>query len=188
MTIGHVGIDAGQQVRSDLEDLLARAAAHCPQIDLACTHVVDAPESHWAGSLRVTAPLDVTTLGDVLGPAVTIVDGDGRSSGPAYRRTGARDAMSQLAQRRAGRAVLFPGQDRLVGDMAAEDVASLSAIDRLVGLAGTPTSGVRLATRDFVRPEFVDGELILRVRPYDADDVVAPFEVPHPTPCCALHA
>jgi hypothetical protein len=188
VTAGHLGIDAGQQVRSDLEDLLARAAAQCPQIDLACTHVVDALEPHWAGSLRVTTRLDISTLADVLGPAVTIVDGNGESGGPARWRAGARDAMTQLVQRRAGRAVLFPGQDRLVGDLAAEEVAALSAIDRLVGLAGTPTSGVRLATRDFVRPEFVDGELILRVRPYDSDDAVAPFEVPRPTPCCALHA
>ena len=188
MTAGHLGIDAGQQVRSDLEDLLARAAAHCPQIDLACTHVIDAQEPHWAGSLRVTAPVDITALADVLGPGVAIVDGNGEGSGPAQWRAGARDAMTQLVERRAGRAVLFPGQDRLVGDLAAEDVASLSAIDRLVGLAGTPTSGVRLATRDFVRPEFAGGELILRVRPYDSDDAVAPFEVPHPTPCCFLHA
>lgn len=45
----------------------------------------------------------------------------------------------------------------------------------MVGIADTPTTGVLLDTRDFVHPEIVEGELVLRVRPFGADGTVAPL-------------
>ncbi|MEU4532935.1 hypothetical protein AB0F49_32340 [Micromonospora ureilytica] len=39
-------------------------------------------------------------------------------------------------------------------------------------------------TRDFVRPQWQAGELMLMATPYRAAGI-APCEVPDPTPCCA---
>jgi hypothetical protein len=44
-----------------------------------------------------------------------------------------------------------------------------------------------ILTRDFVRPQWLDGRLTLITTPA-AGDRIAPFEVPNPTPCCADHS
>lgn len=41
-------------------------------------------------------------------------------------------------------------------------------------------------TRDHVRPQWQDGELVLTLMPA-VGGVLVPFEVPDPTPCCADH-
>ena len=62
-----------------------------------------------------------------------------------------------------------------------------TAIDEVEGLAAEPVAGKTLHTSGVVRPEFRETRMVLLVRPYLDDDGVAPFEVSHPTPCCAAH-
>ncbi|MFG2028889.1 hypothetical protein [Streptomyces sp. NPDC048825] len=88
----------------------------------------------------------------------------------------------------AGRAVLYPGVGRLTGTVTVAEVVSGSAIERVavLGGSGEPAPDQRILTRDFVRPEWRDGELVLTAMPA-AGGVLVPFEVPDPTPCCADH-
>jgi hypothetical protein len=88
----------------------------------------------------------------------------------------------------AGRAVLYPGVRRLTGTLTVAELLSTSAIDRVtvLGASGAPAPDQPLVTRDHVRPEWRDGELVLTAMPA-AGGVLVPFEVPDPTPCCADH-
>jgi len=87
----------------------------------------------------------------------------------------------------AGRAVLFPGSDRLVGTLSVAEVVTLSAIDRVDVLGSGPADpDTPLATGDFVRPQFHGDELVLVTTPA-AGGVLVPFERRNPTPCCAGH-
>jgi hypothetical protein len=52
--------------------------------------------------------------------------------------------------------------------------------------SGAASPDDRLDTRDFVRPQFRSGELILTATP-TAGGVLVPFETRNPTPCCANH-
>lgn len=86
-----------------------------------------------------------------------------------------------------GRAVLFPGAERLVGVLSVAEVLALSAIDRVEILGGgTAEETATLDTTGFVRPQWRDGELVLTAVPAAGDRLV-PFEVRNPTPCCAEH-
>ena len=87
----------------------------------------------------------------------------------------------------AGRAVLFPGSDLLVGTLSVASIIALSAIDRVDVLGGGPAAGDTLVeTGDFVRPHYVGDELVLVTTPA-AGGVLVPFERRNPTPCCAGH-
>ncbi|MFI2432870.1 hypothetical protein [Streptomyces sp. NPDC018693] len=87
-----------------------------------------------------------------------------------------------------GRAVLYPGAASLTGTLTVAEVLARSAIDRVTALGspGQPAPRERLVTRNHVRPQWQDGELVLTVMPA-AGGVLVPFEVPEPTPCCADH-
>ncbi|MFE9646175.1 hypothetical protein ACFYO0_19135 [Streptomyces sp. NPDC006365] len=87
-----------------------------------------------------------------------------------------------------GRAVLYPGVSQLTGTLTVAEMVSGSAIDRVVvlGTSGEPAPEQRILTRDFVRPQWRDGELLLTAMPA-AGGLLVPFEVPDPTPCCADH-
>ncbi|MER5553810.1 hypothetical protein ABT001_19425 [Streptomyces sp. NPDC002793] len=89
---------------------------------------------------------------------------------------------------RAGRAVLYPGAAALTGTLTVAELVSRSAIERVqvLGTADRPDPATRLVTRDFVRPQWRDGELVLAAMPAVGGTLV-PFEVPDPTPCCADH-
>jgi len=182
-----VGIDAGGLDRSEVEHILVRAVDACGPAVLACTHVVD---GRWAGALEVNrAAPRAGQLAEQLGAAVTVLTvGGSITAGPAEWAAGSARAAAELSQRTAGRAVVFPGQGNLVGEVDTDAVPTLCAISTVIGIAGTPTAGSRLVTRDFVRPVLKDGSLVLYVRPFGAEGTVTPFEVPNPTPCCAVHA
>ncbi|AZS84313.1 hypothetical protein AB0465_03505 [Streptomyces griseoviridis] len=87
-----------------------------------------------------------------------------------------------------GRAVLYPGAAALTGTITLAETLSRSAITAVVALGSPdrPPPQTRLMTRDHVRPQWQDGELVLTVMPA-AGDLLVPFEVPDPTPCCADH-
>ncbi|MFD9188350.1 hypothetical protein ACFWCA_09015 [Streptomyces phaeochromogenes] len=87
-----------------------------------------------------------------------------------------------------GRAVVYPGSAALTGTVTVEELLSGSAIDRVtvLGSAGEPPPGQGVVTRDHVRPQWQDGELVLTLMPA-VGGVLVPFEVPDPTPCCADH-
>lgn len=87
----------------------------------------------------------------------------------------------------AGRAVLFPGSELLVGTLPVADVIELSAIDRVDVLGSGPAAmDMMVETGDFVRPQFTGDELVLVTTPA-AGGVLVPFERRNPTPCCAGH-
>lgn len=180
-----LGFAAGHTDRAELEHVLADVVQRCGPVVLACTHIVD---GRWAGSVQLTGPApDATRLADELGVALAVSSSSSGAVGDHAWRSGAEQAADRLRTRSEGRAVVFPGQDRLVGEVPVDDVPGLSAIDAVVGIAGTPTAGATLVTREFVRPVLLGGRLVLEVRPIGADGAVAPFEVPNPTPCCADH-
>ena len=186
-----VGVDGGTQDRDSTEHLLYQAVATSPrQVTLACTHLVAVPTPHWAVSMVVAGspPAELELSRDLAGSAVTVVRLGGRTARAAAGpwQAGADAAADQLLSG-AGRAVVFAGQDRLPATVTVEDVLRLTAIGRVLGVAGTPTAGRVLHTRGYVRPHLLQGELVLHVRPYGADSQLAPFEVPEPTPCCAAH-
>ncbi|MFF2327874.1 MULTISPECIES: hypothetical protein [unclassified Streptomyces] len=88
----------------------------------------------------------------------------------------------------AGRAVLYPGADALTGTLTVAELVSRSVIERVqvLGAADAPTPDTLLVTREFVRPRWQNGELVLAAMPATGGTLV-PFEVPDPTPCCADH-
>jgi hypothetical protein len=106
---------------------------------------------------------------------------------PAELAGAAALAAKEHAARSGGRAVIFPGSDRLTGEVPVAQVLADTAIDRITVLGGPPAGPETvLATRDFVRPQWLDGRLTLVATPAGGGRI-APFEVPHPTPCCATH-
>ena len=87
----------------------------------------------------------------------------------------------------AGRAVVFPGSELLVGTLSVASVIALSAIDRVEVLGSGPAAADTLIeTDDFVRPQFIGDELVLVTTPA-VGGVLVPFECRDPTPCCAGH-
>ena len=180
-----IGFAAGHTDRAELEHLLADVVQRYGPVVLACTHIVD---GRWAGSVQLTGPApDAARFADELGVAFAVSASSSEAMGDHTWRSGAEQAADRMRTRSEGRAVVFAGQDRLVGEVPVDDVPGLCAIDAVVGIAGTPTAGATLVTREFVRPVLLGGRLVLEVRPIGADGAVAPFEVPNPTPCCADH-
>lgn len=87
-----------------------------------------------------------------------------------------------------GRAVLYPGVTSLTGTLTVTHLLERSAIDRVsvLGTRDQLAPDTPLMTRDHVRPQWLDGDLVLTVMPAVGGTLV-PFEVPEPTPCCADH-
>jgi hypothetical protein len=137
---------------------------------IACTHFASAPRPHVAVSLAAAG-----LAADLL-PATP----------PAYTEAAGKAAVAHAA-RRSGRAVRYPGVDKLTGTLTVADLLAHSAIEQVILLGGaTPSADTLVDTRDFVRPEWRDGRLTLIAAPAGPGRI-APFEVPDPTPCCADH-
>ncbi|WP_250009602.1 hypothetical protein [Actinoplanes sp. M2I2] len=133
-----------------------------PPPALACTHLVTSPFPHVAISLAGASPVET----------------------PADLRVAADEAMNG----KFGRAVVFGGSSELTGTLTVAEVLDRSVIDRVEVLgSGVADPGLRLDTRDFVRPQFRGGELVLVTMPAVGGTLV-PFETRDPTPCCADHA
>jgi hypothetical protein len=127
---------------------------------VACTHLVHGPD-----------PRVVVTV----------------SGGPPLASSATEAAAAAVADHaagRAGRAVLFPGVRSLKGILPVATMLAESAIDEVIVLGGPPCPPETLIdTRDFVRPQYRDGRLVLMATPAPGG-LIAPFEVPNPTPCC----
>lgn len=175
MTSLYVGLDAGHGTVAEaehwLDDVLAATGLDLVEGVVACTHLVRAPWPHVAVSLAV--------------PGAVVPDGLPAVPEPL---AGAADlARTQHAAGRSGRASHFPGRDGLRGSLTVAEVVAASAIDAVVVLgAPPPRPDTLVETRDFVRPQWMDGRLTLVTAPA-MNGRLAPFEVPNPTPCCAQH-
>lgn len=164
-----ITVDAGVRELRAADHLLRELAAGLglPEDAFGCTHLVRGDRPRVVLSLTTTA----TTSGETAR----------RLAAKGYEVTaGAPDA--------AGRAVLYPGASALTGTVTVADLRDRSAISRVVvlGAAGEPAPEQPVVTRDHVRPQWQDGELVLTLMPA-VGGVLVPFEVPDPTPCCADH-
>ena len=161
-----VGVSFGHADDTTAEHWLASLPVE-PAV--ACTHLVREPYPHVAISLVLPAGSPGVPQGEeVLAPAAAL-------AADAHRA------------RRSGRAVRYPGAERLVGVLTVAELLSVSAIERVHVLGGAPADPQTLIdTRDFVRPQWMDGALTLVAAPA-ANDRIVPFEHPNPTPCCAAH-
>lgn len=113
---------------------------------------------------------------------------DARYSGEPELRCVLETTVTAHVSRTSGRVVSFPGSHALVGTLTVADVVARSAIDRVQILGGDAAPAASLlVTRDFVRPRWSGGLLLLDVQPAVAGTLV-PFETPTPTPCCASHS
>lgn len=165
MTI--IGLDLGHSTTVAAEHWLA----FLPPVPglVACTHF---------GGRRVLITLDG------IDPAQLPSDVTIAQDGPAT------DAVRAHGRRIGGRAVRYPGVERMVGTRPVDEVLGDSAIERILMLGlpdrTEPPGDALLETRSFVRPQWTDGRLTLFAMP-TPDGHIAPFEVPNPTPCCADH-
>jgi len=133
----------------------------------ACTHLARTPYPHVVVSLALPDGIDAEL------PAV-----------PDELRESSDRAAADHAAHRGGRAFLFAGVEGLTGTVTVADLLAKSAISRVKVLGGAePDPVTELDTRDFVRPEWMDGELTLMATAAPRGRL-APFEFPNPTPCC----
>ncbi|WP_233512726.1 hypothetical protein [Micromonospora deserti] len=168
-----LGLSLGHRTVREAEHWLGGHVAPLGLPDLvACTHLVASPYPHVALSVAVPAATDRLA---------------GLPATPPQLRAAAERAAGEHAARSSGRAVRYPGSDRMVGTLTVAELLAGSAVERVVVLGGPPAGPeTPLHTRDFVRPRWQAGELVLVVTPHRSGGV-APFEVPDPTPCCADH-
>jgi hypothetical protein len=167
------GLSRGHESTSQAEHWLVELVSllGTPAGTVACTHFVRTPYPHVAVSLAVPSTCDATRL-----PTVD----------PDLKDAAAR-AMTEHVSRHAGRAVIYPGVDRLVGTLTVADLLERSAIEQIVVLGGPePAADTLVDTRDFVRPEWRAGRLTLVATPAPGGRI-APFEIPNPPQCCADH-
>ncbi|MET8261168.1 hypothetical protein ACFYPG_29665 [Micromonospora sp. NPDC005553] len=111
-----VGLSLGHRTVREAEHWLAE---HVPPLDLpdlvACTHLSWAPHPHVALSLGSDLSDDRLA---------------GLPASPAELRQAADHAAMEHATRRSGRAVRYPGVDRLVGTLTVAELLDASAIQR----------------------------------------------------------
>lgn len=196
-----IGVDAGSGNLREADHLIHNLVDRLglPPGAVGCTHLIRTGRPHTALSfalpdadsaqeawLRLTASLahdDQATVGVALGD---------RSYGPDELAEGAAQAADEHARRTSGRAVLYPGVQRLTGTVPLRLLLDGTAIERVTvlgtphGAQHQPAPETLVLTRDHVRPSWQDGELVLPLAPA-AGGHLAPFEVPNPTPCCADH-
>lgn len=194
-----VGVSLGHPDTAAAEHWLASLPS--PPL-LACTHLMRSPRPHVALSLVFADPVSDSATSPVFAlDASRVTHSDGGSipdsgAGPAPRSdagpvSGAAEecpaAAAEHVARSSGRAVLYPGVERLVGTLSVAEILELSAIEKVEVLGGGAADKETLVdTGDFVRPQWRMGSLTLTTTPA-ADGHLVPFETRTPTPCCAEH-
>ncbi|GGT42067.1 hypothetical protein [Streptomyces chromofuscus] len=163
-------VDAGLRDLRAADHLLQTLAAELalPESTFGCTHLVrdERPRVVLSFALASRAALPPTR----------------------ERLTAKGYAVTDGAPDEVGRAVLYPGAAGLTGTLSVAELLSRSAVGRVsvLGTTEPPAPDAAVVTRDHVRPQWQDGELVLAVMPAVGGTLV-PFEVPDPTPCCADH-
>ncbi|SDT67443.1 hypothetical protein [Actinoplanes derwentensis] len=158
MTTRIVGVSLGHATLAEADHWIRELT---PAPVLACTHLVSTPFPHVAISLLTALPA------------------------PTAPELAA--AATEAESGRFGRAVRFPGVQRLTGSLTVSEILQRSAISRVEVLGGgLPDPATVVDTGDFVRPQFRDGELVLVTTPAAGDRLI-PFETRNPTPCCVSH-
>jgi hypothetical protein len=157
-----------------------------------CTHEIRDGVPHYAFSFTTPEPWD-TQVPDAITahfaglPFVRLDVVDDGEPPESADTVGLRQTVHEIRTKERGRAVRFPGSAQLVGTMTVGEAVAASGIDRLAVLGGLEAADSDLlVTRDFVRPLWTSGELVLSVMPA-GEGSFAPFEVPNPTPCCGSH-
>jgi hypothetical protein len=182
-----VGVDTGCVELHEADHLVRHLAAELalPGDTVACTHAVRAgARPHLAVSLTLPDQATAAAVWRRLRASVYGLSYGDLRSGPGPLADGAVHAAADPS----GRAVLFPGTHALTGTLTVGRLLALSAVDAVtvLGEPGAPEADTPFDTRNHVRPERRDGRLLLRAA-WSAGGVLAPFEVPNPTPCCADH-
>ena len=186
-----LGIDAGWESAGEVEHAVLELAGRlglAPD-SILCTHIVRVGTPHYAGSLTLTtapAPdLRAVPTDALPGAGVALVTGGAEpaTSGPTELAASALAVARDRFERQDGRAIRFPGVGQLTGSRPVPEVLADSAIEEVAVLGGPLPADAVLATRDFVRPQWQGGRLVLLTLP-GGPGLVAPFEVPDPTPCC----
>jgi len=193
-----IGVDAGTASLREADHLVHRLAdaLALPDGTTACTHLIrtaerrgttvsfalpDAGAATAAWQRLTELARTEADFGAVLG---------GLTYGSAASAGTAAPGAAEHARRSGGRAVLYPGAERLTGTVVLAELLATTAVERVVVLgapgAEGPDPGTPVLTRDHVRPEWREGVLTLVLVPA-AGGTLAPFEVPNPTPCCADH-
>jgi hypothetical protein len=151
-----------------------------------CTHMIRDGEPHYAFSLTVPDEEVVDEVRRYFPDWLSALSID-HCSASAGSTAGLQLASSEALARSGGRCVRFPGWDRVVGTPTVAEILATSAIERLEVLGGQPAGPADVVhSRDFVRPLWRGGRLVLPVLP-SGPGAVAPFELPNPTPCCSDH-
>lgn len=152
------------------------------------THVVDTGAGGCYALAGVVA--DATAPGPwrELGGAAAVVVGPGGRPEVWGAARWTEPALAAARERLAGRgrAVVFPGWERLRGMVTVAQAVADSALDEvhlLGGASGAIDEVTTLVTHDFVRPVLDNGRLILSVTPL-GDGSVEPFERRRPHQCC----
>lgn len=207
-----IGVDAGTVSLGEADHLihdLVERVGGLPPGTVVCTHLVRTaerrgttlsfalPEGADADAVweRITGQEEPEEPGEGGMPLVLGAVLGGRTHGSPVAVSAAALAADEHSRRSGGRAVLYPGSDRLTGTVTVAELLALSAVERLVVVGaphtgpddGGPDPAIPVLTRDHVRPEWRDGRLTLALVPA-VGGTLAPFEVPDPTPCCADHA
>lgn len=134
----------------------------------AFTHLVRSPRPHVALSFEVPDTAGLPEQGDELSEA-------------------AQWACEQHRSRMSGRAFRYQGMELLTGEMTVAQLVSHSAIERVVVIGGgSAVPETVVETNDFVRPQWMDGELTLVTAPAGPGRI-APFEQANPMDCCQDH-
>lgn len=170
MTPHVLTVDAGPGDLREADHLLQELAAGLalPEGAFGCTHLVRDERPRVVLSFAVESAADLRSVRRQL--------------------TAQGHEVTDGAPDECGRAVLYPGVAALTGTVTVAELLSRSAIARVTVLGATqpPAADTVVVTRDHVRPQWLDGELVLAVQPA-VGGTLTPFEVPDPTPCCADH-
>ncbi|WP_433726031.1 hypothetical protein ACQP2Y_08215 [Actinoplanes sp. CA-051413] len=164
----------------------ALALDDLPVLGVSLEHPDTVAAEHWLASLSPAPVLAFTHLVRSPRPhvALTLVFAD---ASPTGLGAACPEAVAEHVARSSGRAVLYPGVERLVGTLSVAEVLELSAIEKVEVLGGGAADPATLIdTGDFVRPQWRAGQLTLLAGPAAGGRLV-PFETRYPTPCCAAH-
>lgn len=187
-----LGVSACHAKRADSEHLLADVLAVLRRNIgddeiVACTHLVNSPWRHEALSIEGPADLDLVEVAHALDEDAALVcitaDQVLELGGPPAVLGGATEAALAHTTRAGGRAVVYPGQHLLVGDVPVTDVIALTAVDAVLSSHGAYAEDAVLVTGGYVRPVFQDGRLVVLAGHADPRRLM-PWEVRNPIPCC----